>query len=74
LSDLREGGERKYVSPYHLAAIYAGLGDKDQAFVWLEKAYAERSDWMVTLTTDYRFDELRSDPRFGSLVRRLGLP
>ena len=74
LSDLREGAERKYVSPYHIAAIYVGLGDKDQAFVWLEKAYAERSDWMVTLTTDPRFDELRSDPRFASLVRRLGLP
>jgi tetratricopeptide (TPR) repeat protein len=74
VADFHESAKHQYVSPYHLAAIYVGLGDKDQAFVWLEKAYAERSDWMVNLTTDQRFDPLRSDPRFVSLVRRVGLP
>jgi serine/threonine-protein kinase len=62
-----------YFSPYHVSAIYAGLGDKDRAFVWLEKAYGERSDWLVNLTNDQRFDDLRSDPRFADLVRRVGL-
>jgi hypothetical protein len=40
---------------------------------WLEKAYEERSDWVVNLTKHQRFDDLRSDPRFADLVRRVGL-
>jgi len=71
IAELGENGT--YVSPYHVAAIYAGLGDKDRTFVWLEKAYEERSDWLVNLTNDQRFDDLRSDPRFADLVRRVGL-
>jgi eukaryotic-like serine/threonine-protein kinase len=71
IAELEEKGT--YVSPYHVSAIYAGLGDKDRTFVWLEKAYGERSDWLVNLTNDQRFDDLRSDPRFADLVRRVGL-
>ncbi len=61
-------------SPYRLAALYADLGDKDQAFRWLETAYQER-DWQLEgLKTDFYLDPLRSDPRFTELVRKVGLP
>jgi len=73
IAELADTGKRTYVSPYQVAAIYAGLGDKDQTFAWLQKAYEERSDWLVNLTNDQRFDDLRSDTRFADLVRRVGL-
>ena len=73
IAELADTGKRTYVSPYQVAAIYAGLGDQDQTFAWLQKAYEERSDWLVNLTNDQRFDDLRSDPRFADLVRRVGL-
>jgi hypothetical protein len=61
--------------PYNVAIIYAGLGEKDQAFAWLERAYKDRSYYLpVYLTTDARLDDLHSDPRFISLRRRIGLP
>jgi TolB-like protein/Tfp pilus assembly protein PilF len=53
---------------------YAGLGDKEQAFAWLEKAYEERRQRMVWLNVDPFLDPLRSDPRFHDLVSRVGLP
>ena len=53
---------------------YAGLGDKDQAFAWLESSYQERRDRMVWLNVDPLLDPLRSDPRFHDLVHRMGLP
>ena len=59
---------------YLLAPIYAGLGDRDQALAWLEKAYAEHSLWMIFLNVDPDFDAVRTDPRFVALVRRVGLP
>ena len=64
IAELQELARSKYVSSFQIAAIYAGLGDKDQAFAWLEKAYAERSDGLVNLKAEQRFDNLRSDPRF----------
>jgi len=51
-----------------------GLGDKDRAFEWLEKAYEERAGRLVYLKVEHAFDPLRSDPRFGDLVRRLKFP
>ena len=64
-----------YVSPYMIATIYGGLGKKDKAFEFLEKAYQERStDLPYFARADLRLDELRSDPRLPSLLRRLGLP
>jgi DNA-binding winged helix-turn-helix (wHTH) protein/Tfp pilus assembly protein PilF len=63
---------RKYVEPYGFAAIYARLGEKEQAFRWLEKAYLERSIFMTRLTLDPGFDSLRAEPRFRDLMRRLG--
>jgi tetratricopeptide (TPR) repeat protein len=74
LNELLELNERRYVTPGALANVYIGLGDKDQAFVWLEKAYQERSYYMIWLKVWPIVDPLRSDARFGDLMRRVGLP
>ena len=75
LSHLNELSARSYVSPYSHAIVYAGLGEKDQVFAWLERAYKERSYFLaVYLTTDSRLDSLHADPRFVDLKRRVGLP
>ena len=58
-----------YSSAYHLAALYADLRDKDQAFQWLNTAYQERDLYLLRLKTDFALDPLRSDPRFAELVR-----
>ena len=64
----------KYVSPYVVALVYTGLGDKDSAFVWLNKAVDERTHWLVWLNRDPRWIPLRLDPRFREVGRRVGLP
>ena len=75
LSDLLRQSKTNYVSPYMIATIYAGLGDKDRAFEFLERAHQERSpDIPYFLKADLRLDTLRSDPRFQNLLRRVGLP
>jgi eukaryotic-like serine/threonine-protein kinase len=75
LDHLKELSVHSYVAPYNVAVVYAGLGEKDQAFAWLDRAYKDRSYYLaVYLTTDARMDSLRSDPRFGELQRRVGLP
>jgi len=61
----------RYIPPIYSAMIYMGLGERPQAIALLEKAYAERSNWMVLLNTEPEFDSLRSDPRFLDLVRRI---
>ena len=73
IAELQELVKTKYVSSFQIAAIYAGLGEKDEVFAWLEKAFAERSDGLVNLNAEQRFDNLRSDPRFTDLARRVGL-
>lgn len=57
-----------------IAELYARLGEKDQAFEWLEKAYAQRADGVLRLIEDLGFDNLRSDPRYADLLKRIGLP
>jgi len=75
LRDLEGKSKNAYVSPYVLATVYAGLGEKDKAIQFLEKAYDQRSpDISWHLKADLRIDGLRSDPRFLDLARRLGLP
>jgi tetratricopeptide (TPR) repeat protein len=64
----------RYVSPYSVALVHAGLGDRDQALAWLDKAYEERSDYMPYLTLEPMLDGLRSDHRFTALVGRVRLP
>jgi adenylate cyclase len=73
IAELQQLARTRYVSSFQMAAIYAGLGETDQAFAWLGKAYEERSDGLVNLNADQRFDNLRSDPRFTDLARRVGL-
>ncbi len=73
LNELLELNERRYVTPAALANVYIGLGDKDQAFVWLEKAFRERSYYIAFLKVFPIVDPLRSDPRFDDLLRRTGL-
>jgi len=69
-----EAEERGFVPPFGIIWAYAGLGDKEQAFAWLERAYEERADRIVWLNSDPLLEPLRSDPRFHELVRRVGLP
>jgi len=57
-----------------VALVYAALGDKEQAFAWLDKAFAERSHWLMWLRLDPRWKTLRGDPRFAALVERLKYP
>jgi TolB-like protein/Tfp pilus assembly protein PilF len=73
LGELEETAKVRYVSPYDIATVYAALGEKDQAFNWLHKAYDERSSWLAYLKVNPVFDNLRSDPRFIELLRRVGL-
>ena len=74
IEELQVLSKSRYVAAYWLAVIYAGLNEKDQAFTWLEKAYQDRSWWLVWLKTDPKVDGLRSDPRFADLMHRVGLP
>jgi TolB-like protein/tetratricopeptide (TPR) repeat protein len=74
LEGLGQLSRTRYVSPYSIALVRAGLGDRGQALDWLEKAYAERSDYMPYLGLEPMLDSLRSDPRFAALVGRVGLP
>jgi tetratricopeptide (TPR) repeat protein len=64
----------RYSSPYGIAQLYAELGDKEQAFRWLNTAYQERDAALAGLKTDFSLDSIRSDPRFAELVRKVGLP
>src|SRR5947207_9236173 len=73
LSELEQIAKQRYVSPYNNALVYVGLGDKDHAFEWLNKADKERNDYLIYLKVEPLFDSLRSDPRFGDLLRRIGL-
>ena len=73
VNELLKLSKHRYVPPYDIAQIYAGLGDKDQAFAWLEKAYQDRSRGMDYLKVNPVFDSLRSDSRFQDLLRRVGL-
>ena len=71
LEQLLARSARSYVSPFDVAVVYAGLGDHDQAFAWLEKAFDERPRTMLSLRVNPRLDPLRSDPRFARLIQRV---
>lgn len=74
LAELQSLSEHRYVPATDTALIYAGLGDKDKAFAWLDKAYEEHSFSLSNLKVEPRFDPLRSDPRFADLLRSIGFP
>ena len=73
LNELRELNKTRYVTPAGFVNVYIGLGDKEQAFIWLEKAYQERSNFVAYLKVFPLLDPIRSDRRFDDLVRRIGL-
>jgi len=75
VDEMQRRSRTTYVSPYMIATIYAGLGDEDKAFEFLEKAYQERSpDLPYFLGADLRMDTLRSDSRFQYLLHRMNFP
>lgn len=71
LGQLRELSEKQYVDPCYIAWIYTGLGKKELAFHWLDRAYEKRSNWMIMLKKDPFFDSLRSDLRYETLLKKL---
>src|SRR3954451_4000588 len=74
LAKLERLGRRKFVTSYGVALVYAGLSRHDAAFAALDKAFDERSHWLVWLRLDPRWNTLRHDPRFAELVRRMRFP
>ena len=73
LDELKQLSRHEFVPADDIALIYAGLGEKDQAFLWLEKAYEEHAFRLSWLKVEPRWDSLRPDPRFADLMRRVGL-
>jgi hypothetical protein len=69
-----ELSKKEFVTPATIAFIYIGIGEKDKAFEWLEKAYEQRTSYVYGLKVSSRFDSLRSDPRYQDLVERLNYP
>jgi Flp pilus assembly protein TadD len=75
LNQLQERADRgEYVWPLGIALIHIGLGEKDEAFVWLDRAYEDHSTGMNYLKINPSYDPLRSDPRFTNLLRRMRFP
>jgi TolB-like protein/Tfp pilus assembly protein PilF len=74
LANLKQLYQQGIVPATSLATLHGALGESNEAFVWLEKAYQERDPQLTYLKAGRRFEPLREDPRFGQLVRRVGLP
>jgi serine/threonine protein kinase/tetratricopeptide (TPR) repeat protein len=72
LEKLLKLSTERYVSPYNIAMMYVGLGQRDDALRWLERGYREREPRMVFLKSEPKWNSLRSDPRFRDLLRRIG--
>jgi hypothetical protein len=73
LAELHEVAKRRFVSPLDFATIHTGLGEKEQAFAWLEKGFQMHAGAMGYLKADPLFYSLRAEPRFQDLLRRIGL-
>ena len=65
--------KKRYIPPTYFGMLFAGLGDRDKALEWLEKAFHERADGLTWLNVEPMLDEVRNDPRFQDLIRRIGL-
>jgi eukaryotic-like serine/threonine-protein kinase len=74
LDDLIKLATHKYVAPHFFAGIHIGLGENDRALEYLEESYEEHSHWLIYLHIDPSMDDLRNDPRFQALLKRIGLP
>ena len=73
LQDLEELAKRRYVSPYHLAYVYTGLGEHDRAMDYLEQAYEERGGALYGIKGSFLFSSRRSHPRFKALLAKMNL-
>jgi pentatricopeptide repeat protein len=73
VAEMKKRGERGYVPAGAMVNAYLGIGDNEQAFAWLERAYREQSNMLQFVRVHPYFDPIRSDPRFADLVRRVGL-
>lgn len=74
ITTVNQIAQSRFVPPYAVALVYTGLGDRDAAIQWLEKAFEVRDVALVFLPADPKWDSLRSDKRFQSLLRRCGFP
>jgi Flp pilus assembly protein TadD len=74
VGELKERYSKRRANGYDIARVYVGLGDKDQAFEWLEKDFQSRSATMPSFLYFPPLDALRDDPRFKDLARRMGMP
>jgi TolB-like protein/tetratricopeptide (TPR) repeat protein len=74
LETLQARAHEKYVPSYWIAFVHVGLGDKDRAIEWMDKAHDERSAWLAWANVEPRFDILRDDPRFREILRKVGFP
>jgi len=72
LDNLLERSKQVYISPYGLAMLYFALGEDDQGFAWLDKAYEEREYWLCYINVERLFDNIRSDPRFRAFLKKIG--
>ena len=73
LAELEKHSAGQYVPPYDIALVYCGLNETDEAFKWLEKAYADHSTEMIYFKVDPMLEPLRSDPRYQVILRRMRL-
>lgn len=72
LQKMMKQSKQTYVAPWQIAAVHAGLGERDKAFELLEKSYKERDHWLTYLKTSPIVDNLRSDPRFKAMLKKMG--
>jgi hypothetical protein len=73
LSKLQAAANRRYIPAAYFAVLWMGLGDKNQALTWLDRAYQERSEHVLYLGIEPLVDPLRGDPRFEKLLEKIGL-
>ena len=74
LSNIIEYSKKNHLSPVAIAWVFSALGEKDQTFAWLDKAFRERDPWLLMyLKTGHPFDAVRPDPRYAALLRKIGL-
>jgi tetratricopeptide (TPR) repeat protein len=73
IDGFKAAARKRYIPPTYFGILFAGLGDKDQTLAWLEKAFQERADLLTWLNVEPMMDDVRSDPRFQNLIRRIGL-
>jgi eukaryotic-like serine/threonine-protein kinase len=74
MATLAEWSQTRYVSPYDVAVVHAGLGEKNAAIEWLRRAYDDHSAWLIWVNLDPRFDAIRDDERYREILRGVGIP